>query len=191
MGLAGPSLGRELRALSSSEPHRTGAGVAPAEISVTKSRTDCDLTQQMVGGIKASSPGMMSMSADMFLDLPTMSAPSGEERTPRTSAQVERAGRCCRRSDSSMHTWCGRATVMVLVSSSSGPRVSGCTRARRYFGPHPVEYRTENHRNAHPAVSTGSAATVCADRREAREMSTEQLEVVLYLYFRRKWFIRE
>ena len=34
----------------------------------------------MVGGIKASSPGMMSMSADMFLDLPTMSAPSGEER---------------------------------------------------------------------------------------------------------------
>ena len=32
----------------------------------------------MVGGIKASSPGMKSMSADMFLDLPTMSAPSGE-----------------------------------------------------------------------------------------------------------------
>jgi len=37
----------------------------------------------MVGGIKTSSPGMMSMSADMFLDLPTMSAPSGEERTLR------------------------------------------------------------------------------------------------------------
>ena len=30
------------------------------EISVTKSLTDCDLTQQMVGGIKTSSPGMMS-----------------------------------------------------------------------------------------------------------------------------------
>ena len=44
--------------------------------------TDCDLTQQMVGVIKASSPGMKSMSADMFLDLLTMSAPSGEERTP-------------------------------------------------------------------------------------------------------------
>ena len=68
--------------------------MAPPEISVTKSRTDCDLTQQMVGGIKASSPGMKSMSADMFLDLPTMSAPSGEERTPDASAQVERAGRC-------------------------------------------------------------------------------------------------
>ena len=45
----------------------------------------------MVGGIKASSPGMKSMSADMFLDLPTMSAPSGEERKLRASAQVERA----------------------------------------------------------------------------------------------------
>ena len=51
----------------------------------------------MVGGIKASSPGMKSMSADMFLDLPTMSAPSGEERTPNASAQVERAGLCLRR----------------------------------------------------------------------------------------------
>jgi hypothetical protein len=34
----------------------------------------------MIGGIKASSPSMKSMSADLFLDLPTMSAPSGEER---------------------------------------------------------------------------------------------------------------
>jgi hypothetical protein len=51
----------------------------------------------MVGGIKASSPGMKSMSADMFLDLPTMSAPSGEERKLRASAQVERAGLCLRR----------------------------------------------------------------------------------------------
>ena len=83
----------------------------------------------MVGGIKASSPGMKSMSADMFLDLLTMSAPSGEERTPNASAQVERAGRCCRRSDSGTHTWCGRATVMVLVSSSSGPR-GGVVQAR-------------------------------------------------------------
>ena len=51
----------------------------------------------MVGGIKASSTGMKSMSADMFLDLLTMSAPSGEERTPDASAQVERAGLCLRR----------------------------------------------------------------------------------------------
>ena len=92
----------------------------------------------MVGGIKAISPGMKSMSADMFLDLPTMSAPSGEERRTGAAAQVESAGRCCRRSDSGMHTCCGRATVMVLVSSSSGPRVGGCPGARRYFGPYPV-----------------------------------------------------
>ena len=51
----------------------------------------------MVGGIKASSPGMKSMSADMFLDLPTMSAPSGEERKLGAAAQVERAGLCLRR----------------------------------------------------------------------------------------------
>eukprot|EP00964_Phaeocystis_antarctica_P092438 scaffold59458_cov64-Phaeocystis_antarctica.AAC.2 len=28
-------------------------------------------------------------------------------------------------------------TVMVLVSSASGPRVSSCTRTPRYFGPYP------------------------------------------------------
>ena len=96
MGLAGPSLGPELRvqrarALSHTAPV---PAMTPPEISVTKSRTDCDLTQQMVGGIKASSPGMMSMSADMFLDLPTMSAPSGEERKLGAAAQVERAALC-------------------------------------------------------------------------------------------------
>ena len=96
MGLAGPSLGRELRARALSHTaHRCRRGTA--EISVTKSRTDCDLTQQMVGGIKASSPGMKSMSADMFLDLLTMSAPSGEERKLGAAAQVERAGLCLRR----------------------------------------------------------------------------------------------
>ena len=71
--------------------------MAPPEISVTKSRTDCDLTQQMVGGIKVISPGMKNMSAGMFLDLLTMSATSGEERKLGASAQVERAGLCLRR----------------------------------------------------------------------------------------------
>ena len=42
----------------------------------------------MVGGIKASSPGVKSMSADMFLDVPTMSAPSGEERRTGAAAIV-------------------------------------------------------------------------------------------------------
>ena len=96
MWLAGPSLGRELRAraLSHTAPvpawHRLRSQ-SPSRVQTATSH----YTQQMVGGIKASSPGMKSMSADMFLDLPTMSAPSGEERTPRTSAQVERA--CKRR----------------------------------------------------------------------------------------------
>ena len=51
----------------------------------------------MVGGIKASSTGVKSMSAGMFLDLLTMSAPSGEERKLGAAAQVERAGLCLRR----------------------------------------------------------------------------------------------
>ena len=98
MGMAGPSLGRELRAsygraLSHTAPvpawHRLRS-----EISAAQSRRQTAATshnKQMVGGIKAISPGMKSMSADMSLDLPTMSAPSGEERKLRASAQVERA----------------------------------------------------------------------------------------------------
>ena len=93
----------------------------------------------MVGVIKAISPCVKSASAKLFLDLHTVSAPSGEERTLSASAQVERAGRCCRRSDSDTQTRCGSVTVMVLVSSASAPRVSGCTRAPRYFGPYPVK----------------------------------------------------
>jgi hypothetical protein len=48
----------------------------------------------MVGGIKVSSPGVKSMSADMFLDLLTMSAPRlwRGAHAAGASAQVERAG---------------------------------------------------------------------------------------------------
>jgi hypothetical protein len=92
----------------------------------------------MIGCIKAISPCVKRASAKLFPDLHTVSAPSGEERTLDTSAQVERAGRCCRRFNSGTHAWCGRATVMVLVSSASGPRVSGCIRAPLNFRPYPV-----------------------------------------------------
>ena len=67
----------------------------------------------MACGIKASSPGVKSMLLDLL---------TGEERTSRTSAQVKRAGRCCRRSDSGMHTCCGRATV---CSWSHQPHTGG------------------------------------------------------------------
>ena len=90
------------------------------------------VTVQMIGCIKAISPCVKSASAELFLGLHTVLAPSGEERTLGAAAQVERAGRCYRRSDSDTHAWCGHATVMVLVSSASGPRVSGCPRACRY-----------------------------------------------------------
>ena len=136
--------------------------MAPPEISVTKSLTDCDLTQQLVGGIKPSSPGVKSMSADMFLDLPTMSAPSGEERKLGAAAQVERAGRCCRRPDSGTHTCWGRATVMVLVSPSAGPRVGGCIRAWADFRPYPVRPYHSLTLCRGTVVSTLPYRTVCA-----------------------------
>ena len=92
----------------------------------------------MIGCIKAISPCVKSASAKLFLDLHTVLAPSGEERTLGAAAQVERAGRCCRRFDRNTQTRCGSVPNMELVLSASGPRVSGCPRAPRYFGPHPV-----------------------------------------------------
>ena len=82
MGLAGVSLGRELKALALSHTASVRRGTAPPpENSVTNSCADCALTQQMVGSIKAISPCVKSPSAKLFLDLHTVSAPSGEERT--------------------------------------------------------------------------------------------------------------
>ena len=92
----------------------------------------------MAGDIKAISPCVKSASAKLVLDLHTVSAPSGEERTLGAAAQVERATRCCRRFDSGTQTCCGHATVMVLVSSGSGARVRGCLRAPGHFNPYPV-----------------------------------------------------
>ena len=86
----------------------------------------------MIGCIKAISPCVKSASPKLFLDLHTVLAPSGEERTLNAAAQVERARWCYRRFDSDTQTRCGSVTVMVLVSSASGPRVSGCIRAGRY-----------------------------------------------------------
>jgi len=89
-------------------------GVAPPENSVTNSRADCALTQQMIGCIKAISPCVKSASAKLFLDLHTVLAPSGEGRRTSASAQVERAGWCCRRFDSDTQTRCGSVTAMVF-----------------------------------------------------------------------------
>ena len=96
----------------------------------------------MIRCIKAISPCVKSASAKLFLGLHTVLAPSGEERTLDASAQVERAKVdniwCCSRPGSDTQARWGSVTYMVLVSSASVPRVSGCTRAPRYFHPHPV-----------------------------------------------------
>ena len=91
----------------------------------------------MVGGIKPSSPGVKSMSEDMFLDLPTMSAPSGEERRTGAAAQVERAGYASAASAVHSRVY-GACTAEAAASESSRLSVGGCIRSRRYFGPHPV-----------------------------------------------------
>jgi len=51
----------------------------------------------MIGGTTAISPCVKSASAKLFLDLHTVSAPNGEERTLGAAAQVERAALCFRR----------------------------------------------------------------------------------------------
>ena len=90
MGLAGVSVGRELRALALSHTASVRRGTA-CENSVTNTCTDCVLTQQMIGCINATSPCLKSTSAKLLLDLHTVSAPSGEKRTLDAAAQVERA----------------------------------------------------------------------------------------------------
>ena len=80
--------------------------MAPPENSVTNSRADCALTQQMIGCIKAISPCVKSASAKLFLDLHTVLAPSGEERTLEEAAQVERAAWCCGQRNRNTPTSC-------------------------------------------------------------------------------------
>jgi len=82
-------LGRELRALALSHTASVRRGPAPeSSVPNTRVQTACALTQQMIGCIKAISTCVKSVSAELFPDLHTVSAPSGEERTPSASAQV-------------------------------------------------------------------------------------------------------
>ena len=105
---------------------------------MTKSSTDSALAQEMVGCIEAINSGVKSASVELSSDFLAVSALSGADRTTSASAQLERAARCCRAPDSDTRTWCGSVTAMVLVSSASGPRVSGCIREFGDFNPYPV-----------------------------------------------------
>ena len=75
----------------------------------------------MVGDIKAISPCVKSASAKLFLDLHTVSAPSGEERTLGASAQVERAALCFRRF-SGAHGTAGRTVGALLKRRCQKPQ---------------------------------------------------------------------
>ena len=91
----------------------------------------------MVGGIKLSSPGKKSMSEGMFLDVPTMSAPSGkdaEQLHPHRSSALDYAS-AARDVHSRVY---GACTAEAAASESSGLSVGGCI-AR--FGPWAVTPR--------------------------------------------------
>ena len=90
----------------------------------------------MVGCIEAINSGVKTASEVLSSDFFSVSALSCAKRALGAAAQLERAGRCCRAPDSSTHAWRGSATVLVLVSSASGPRVSGCPRAFGDFNQH-------------------------------------------------------
>ena len=137
-GRAGPSLGRELRAraLSHTAPvpawHRLRSQ-SPSRVQTATSHNKCRRH------IKPSSPGVKSMSADMFLDLPTMSAPSG------AGAQngCSRTGRARWAMPPPLQRCTAGCTVRAplkrrRLNETSGLSVGGCIRARGYFGPHPV-----------------------------------------------------
>ena len=91
----------------------------------------------MIGCIKAISPCVKSVSAKLFLDLHTVLAPSGEERTlnrecSRTEVVVERAGRCCRRFDSDTQTLLPCYTpVLSTEARAEGGKNQGCTQTHR------------------------------------------------------------
>ena len=69
---------------------------------------------------------MKSTSEKLFLDLLTMSAPSGEERTPDASAQVERAALGYASAASAAHSWVFRACIAEAAASEA----LGLTRGR-------------------------------------------------------------
>ena len=91
----------------------------------------------MVGGIKLSSPGKKSMSEGMFLDVPTMSAPSGkdaEQLHPHRSSALDYAS-AARDVHSRVY---GACTAEAAASETSGLSVGGCPERWRYFRPYPV-----------------------------------------------------
>jgi len=89
----------------------------------------------MAGGIKLSSPGKKSMSEDMFLDVPTMLAPSGKDAEQVHRSSVLDYASAARDVHSRVY---GACTAEAAASESSGLSVGGCI-AR--FGPWAVTPR--------------------------------------------------
>jgi len=135
-------LGRELRALALSHTASVACGVPPPDNSVTNSRTDCALTQQMIGCIKAISLCVKGASQTQSCSWTC---------TPCRRRVWRGAHVGCSRTGRTRYRWRAAAALTVArtrcvamcychglgLISSSGPRVtvSGCIRAPRYSRP--------------------------------------------------------
>ena len=102
---------------------------------LTNTRTDCALTQQMMHRLHQGHQPLREerTSAKLLLDLHTVSAPSGEERTLGAAAHRWNALRYASAA-SAAHPQpgvYGGCAAEAGVSEASGSRVSGCPRALR------------------------------------------------------------
>ena len=117
----------------------------------------------MVGGITASSPGVKSMSADMFLDLLTMSAPrvarSARRMHPHSRHRSIALGYASAASAAHSRVY-GACTAEAAASEALGLSVGGCPRVRRYFGP---RLRCAKRLSADPFLLRGDVGTSISD----------------------------
>ena len=131
----------------------------------------------MVGSIKAISPCVKSPSAKLFLDLHTVSAPSGEERTLGlgrwgAAAQVasERTGWCCRRFDCRTHA--SGVAVRLSLSWSHQPQGRACAAAPALRDTFDLNMQIIL------LYCVGGAATLHAPKRRTRFQSAKEARAV-------------
>ena len=140
MGLAGPSLGCELRALALSYTapvpawHRLRTR-SPSRVQTAPSVMK--LTAWPGPAARAARAGRSSCSWPCMRCSVTLCSSTRTD----AAAQLERVAIHHRGVDSGMETCHGRATHAELVSCAARLAVGSCIRDRGYFPPHPVEAR--------------------------------------------------
>ena len=109
--------------------------------------TDMTIRLEVDGLATGSSASEKSRSLELLLTLHTL---VGAAVLQRTNELQQLRSRTLRDAPAGWTVACSRAHVsrpchsrhVELVSSAAGPRESDCTRAPRYFGQYPVQYRS-------------------------------------------------